>query len=129
MKKFALLTIGLTLQYQIILAQSMEVNLPSFDESGLSNFLSSTVLQAVIFAVAGIAAAMALFYLLGNLRMAYDTNAPGDGYAPRFPSPTDTSMNLSRGAFGEYVPQFIPVDHEVEKEKDDREETKGPRGD
>lgn len=129
MKKFAVVTLGLVVQSQLLLAQSMEVNLPTLDESGLTNFLSSAVLQAVIFVVAGVAAAMALFYLLGNLRMAYDTNAPSDSYTSRFPSPTDASMNLSRGAFGEYVPQFIPVGHEMEEEKDGREETKGQRGD
>jgi hypothetical protein len=129
MKKFAVVIFGLLAQSPLLLAQSMEVNLPSFDESGLTSFLSSAVLQAVIFVVAGVAAAMALFYLLGNLRMAYDADVPNDGYSSRFPSPTDAGMNLSRGAFGEFVPHFIPVDHEMEEEKDAREETKGQRGD
>lgn len=129
MKKFALVTLGLLAQFQMLVAQNIDVKLPSFDESGLTSFLSSSVLQAVIFVVAGVAAAMALFYLLGNLRMAYDTDTPRDGYTTRFPSPTDPGMNLSRGAFGEYVPQFIPVDHEREEENDAREQTKEQRGD
>lgn len=129
MKKFAVVTLGLLVQSPMLLAQSMEVNLPTFDESGLTSFLSSAVLQAVIFAVAGVAAAMAIFYLLGNLRMAYDADAPNNSYSSRFPSPTDAGMNLHRGAYGEFIPQFIPVDHEQEDKKDAREETKGQRGD
>jgi hypothetical protein len=131
MKKYVLFFFGLLVQFQAAFAQSAEVNIPSFDESGLTSFISSTTLQSVIFVVVGVAVFMGLFFLMGNLRMAYNANFPVHGTDSRFPSPTDvrSSIGLPGSALSEYVPQLIFVDNEIEEKEDSREETKGQRGD
>jgi len=131
MKKIGLFFFGFLVQFQVAFAQSAEVNIPSFDESGLANFISSTTLQAVIFVVAGVALVMGFSFLIGNLRMVYNTNLSGVESTARFPSPTDVRarVGLPGGALSEYIPQLIPVDNEIEEKESSREETKGQRGD
>lgn len=131
MKKNGILILTLVTQVQFIFAQSGELNLPSLTEEGLGNLVSSSLLQTIIFILAGLAGAMAVVYLLGNLRMTYDENRTSAGYSSRYAAPNDAGRQIdrSRTPFSSLIPQLIAVDSELEEEEEDpREETKGQRG-
>ena len=131
MKKLFLLLLACFLQTNFLLAQNANFKLPSLkDGNAIQSIINSPYFSTVIFVLAGLAALLAVFVFISNAKMAYEETHANNQSANRYRTPADAlpHFGVPGSLMGEFLPQLVPVDNELEEEEEDpRAQNKGQR--